>query len=384
MKFWKIANIDNNQFIPENDKMLLWKGFSDFDFWFYAKGFYKSANSILKNKSNNCSPHDDTLVFPVIHNIHMFLELSLKHFLFNLNNFHRLRQEDSPNLRGHDLKNLCNDVKILSKNLDKRLDECFSEIEIYINDFYYEFPNGNEISKYPWDNANNKERLIVNDLIFSVSYLQKSLKEIRELIKEFSYLVDSLKSEYETRTYTKNLSRKDIEKIAKKLPIKSKWGNLNFTKIKTDISKEYSLSNNEFSKCINVIEKHKEFSKYIGIESKLNYLTQKDIKNFLKIPIRNYLERENNPQDILARLKEGKINEFYKFLNSLDYDKIIELYALYELQKTNDYIEFLDSKICSLKESFPSEERVIEHFSSKSLSYVKDKIEEQTKKLGII
>lgn len=84
-----------------------------------------------------------------------------------------------------------------------------------------------------------------------------------------------------TNTFTKTLSRWQIEEIAKKLPPKSAWKN-GLSIIKQQIIDDYGLSSHEFSETLNIIKNHREFCVYIGMEIQFENFSDSSIENYIK------------------------------------------------------------------------------------------------------
>lgn len=78
----------------------------------------------------------------------------------------------------------------------------------------------------------------------------------------------SLVEEYQTGTYTKNLSRADLSDIAKKLPRLTAWCNdlEGCLEIKASIIDQYKISSTEFGRAKKLVESNYEFVSFIGIE----------------------------------------------------------------------------------------------------------------------
>lgn len=382
--FWKIADKSKPNDIESRDKLLLWSGFADFDYWFYARGFFEAAMVVLKKLNKNTTAADDKLVFPLMQNIHMFLELSLKHLLFNTQSIANNESITPKFYKGHDLKRLFQFLENSAEKIDIRLKKSTLEIKPYFESFYEKFPDANELFRYPWKSEFKREKFIKEELVFSVSHFQEVLIELAGVVENMSNQVLWLKDEYGTGTFTENISRAEIEKIAKKLPKREKWAD-QLKKVKSEVLIKYEISNSEFSKILNVIQDHKEFSKYIGIESTLTHLEKTDVLSFLKLPSDSQEVKERSSILKLKKAYETSLEKpdlFYDFLDSLEYEKSIQLYALYKAEIEGYYIESLEFLEESLRDAFSNKLTVNDHLASKSLTLVQEKIRKQSKKLG--
>ncbi|NJP03678.1 hypothetical protein HC823_00065, partial [Candidatus Gracilibacteria bacterium] len=315
----------------------------------------------------------------------MFIELSLKHILHNISLISKYKELNIIPIKeySHNSKDILATIKKLSQQIDKRLFIHCEDISSYILDFHKAIPDANNLLRYPWRTKEAKEKYIKNDMVFSVSYFRTALNELYKNIESFSQTVEHLQNEYETNTWTKNVSRFEIKKIAQKLPPIKQWQDDVFCSVKESILKEYEISNREFSKILNIIKDHKEFSIHIGINSELSFLNKKDVLNFLNLPVNDYLCNEflnisDNPlnDDSYENLGIFRKTRYIRkillgiFITSF-VGKIIELYVLYEVSTKNYYIESFGDLVKELRNTFPDKGSVSKHFSSKSLSLVK-------------
>ena len=99
----------------------------------------------------------------------------------------------------------------------------------------------------------------------SLSVLGDRLRKMFEHAEEFSLCLEYLQREYAQGTFTGKLHRADIEIIARKLPPYANWAE-ELKPIKKEICDLFSLSSNDFSKALEKIKCHREFSSLIGIE----------------------------------------------------------------------------------------------------------------------
>jgi hypothetical protein len=124
---------------------------------------------------------------------------------------------------------------------------------------------------------------------------------------------------YRTGTFTKELSRNQLEKISKMININDLD---TFDANKKKIIDEYNLSNNQFSKALDIIKSHREFSLNIGREIMFENIKESTIKDLsylinLGIKINNIAKLEKksvfSPDEYSEenkQLKENLENEF--------------------------------------------------------------------------
>ena len=391
--FWKIADKKTQVTVHYEDGMYLWSGFADSDYAFYAESFYDAANFIIQKKRHNLRPNDDKLVFPIMYSSQMFIELSLKHILYNIcliSKWGTLSTSEKSGfttfIKTHDLERILEIVTGVSEKIDPRLLAECRNVTPFISDFYSKFPNANEMLRYPWVDENTQQKFLEEkDMVFSLSHFGKALSDLNKLFNSFRHSVYKLQDEYDTNSYTKCLSRDAIHNIAKELPKFNEWTTESFVTTKSQILSKYDISGRNFSDALDIIKTHQEFSKHVGIDAKLEYLTKQDLNQLINLPVEPSPENKKlNMLELQAAFlkKMSEPDIFYDFLGNLSYNKLIELYALYQMAIHGNYIESLANISTSLKKSFPSQLDISDHFARKSFNLVKEKIEEQMKTLG--
>ncbi|MBF0186102.1 MAG: hypothetical protein HQM06_17170 [Magnetococcales bacterium] len=83
-------------------------------------------------------------------------------------------------------------------------------------------------------------------------------------IEDLHNLIVILKEEYATGTFTSKLSRNQLFEIAGRLPPRDAWSEHGFLGIREKIKRDFSLSSNDFTRALNVIQQHYELAKLIG------------------------------------------------------------------------------------------------------------------------
>lgn len=144
-------------------------------------------------------------------------------------------------------------------------------------------------------------------------------------MQNFCSVVDYLKLEYSTGSYTKKLSRNDLKKISSTLPTMSKWKDESFNDVRNSIKEQYKISYKELSEAINIIISHHEFS--------LNIIPE------------NYLFKTN--PDILKLYCNGEFSK--DALLKLSINDLILFRSLIEANETSsfhsEYINFIMENI---------------------------------------
>jgi hypothetical protein len=176
-------------------------------------------------------------------------------------------------LKIHDLSVLWNYIKELS-SIDNRIQSVIDSLNDYIVD-YYDVDLTGEVFRYPFD-INNKHHLddfwVINILKF-----KERFDAMTSIIEPFEIMLDYIRNEYQMHTFLPGYSRKDIENISKELPQKCDWGTDSFTAISTEIKTKYKIPSQKcYSKILDIIKGHREFSMNIGINIPVKELTLND------------------------------------------------------------------------------------------------------------
>lgn len=204
----------------------------------------------------------DTAIYPILFSARHFVELYLKQNIHTINYLKNIENIANKITKTHDIQKLWSLFKqIVEKTADDRVDYFIPLVEPYINDFAKIDLTG-ETFRYPYNDDYSQKHLTDYSVIGLHNFYEK-FNKLSEIFLEFTDVIDDLIDEYRVRTYTKHLSRKDIENIAKILPIHSRWSELSFDCIKQSIKDEYEIGSKELANVINIIKNHIEFKTYI-------------------------------------------------------------------------------------------------------------------------
>ncbi|WP_159991903.1 hypothetical protein [Pelistega ratti] len=204
---------------------------------------------------------NDTSIYPILFCARHFIELYIKQKIYAIN-FLKLKQDINEKLiKTHDIRKLWKMfVSISNETKDYRIEEFIDSLKPYIDEFGNIDPIG-ETFRYPYSQDNEKH--LLNFQCIGIYNFSKKFKDFSKICGGFTHFMDYLVDEYRVKTFTKVLSRSDIEKIAKKLPTNQEWKNFSFNNIKNEIKKEFNISSNELTKAINIIKGHIEFKQYL-------------------------------------------------------------------------------------------------------------------------
>ena len=256
----------------------------------YIDGFQSSTVILLESLIKDVDKEDfdgfmwclDTCVYPILFSARHFLELFLKQQILRISYLKNKNKNESDYeiklklLKTHDTHKLWKlflaEVKEVS---DSRLNEYLNKIHIFTLEFHNIDSTG-ETFRYPY-NQTNSLHLTKHSVIGLKRFYQQFLK-FSKLASELSYLTDYLLLEYRVGTYTKNLSRNDIEQIAFSLPKKDNWKSQNLKKHQLDAKNKYGIGCREFKEVLEIIKKNIEFNNIVSNEYTLNINEEKLIK----------------------------------------------------------------------------------------------------------
>ncbi|MCL6247759.1 hypothetical protein M5F00_07775 [Acinetobacter sp. ANC 4945] len=304
-----------------------WTGIST-----YLEGYQGATiamlESILKKEDivgSNCIFWTyDTAIYPILFSARHSLELFLKYQIDSINKLKKYNNPLKKELtKTHNIETLWNLlVEEINQLNDDRLLNILISFEKSIHEYNKIDPLG-ETFRYPYSNEGKKYLEEHSTINFKNIYENYIL--IADEMQNFCSVVDYLKLEYSTGSYTKNLSRNDLKKISSTLPTMSKWKDESFNDVRNSIKEQYKISYKELSEAINIIISHHEFS--------LNIIPE------------NYLFKTN--PDILKRYCNGEFSK--DALLKLSINDLILFRSLIEANETSsfhsEYINFIMENI---------------------------------------
>lgn len=248
----------------------------------YAEGFVAAANTLLDCviSDGGISLMVDTLVYPICFTMRHAIELFLKKNIEDLNSISIIRRSPLPNFNqaaSHDLGLIWNYLKTHATKTDERLIQHIEILDEYISDFAKIDATG-QVFRYPYDLDNGKHLISTGGI--NLYILKEKFKAIQELLKRLNETLLNILEEYEWKTFTNNLSRNQLRKIAKLLPNKTKWKRPFFEKVKIHLRKKYKLGSREFSKALNLIQQRHEMAECIGVQTPIPNLSIDALINF--------------------------------------------------------------------------------------------------------
>lgn len=254
----------------------------------YADGYAKATIILLEQLIKSRNTFDvDILVYPIVFCARHSLELYLKDAIMHLE---KIRTGNLENLKqvksNHDIGKIWKNFKESAVKTDRRYLPIIDKLEEYVADFA-EIDSTGQTFRYSNDTDNNLH--LQNTPLINLRIFAQRFETLSQILSDLDKLGRNLEEEYSLGTFTKNLSRYDLETIAKCLPDRDKWTSDEFSELKLSIRKEFHqlgtnkpLSSNELAKALNIIEKHRRFASEIGAELRLEYATTATFVTFLK------------------------------------------------------------------------------------------------------
>lgn len=205
--------------------------------------------------------NNDTSVYPILFTARHFIEIYIKQKINAINCLKVQEVVSGKPVGEHNIKSLWdNFIKIVEQTKDSRLTIYIEKIAPYIQDFNRIDPNG-ETFRYPY--SLEGEMYLKGIGVIGLFNFYNKFTELSKICEALTYEMDSLVGEYRVKTFTKSLSRKDIEGIAQELPIFEEWANPSFSHIKEALKAKLAIGSKELTEAINIIKKHMEFKRYI-------------------------------------------------------------------------------------------------------------------------
>jgi hypothetical protein len=232
----------------------------------YAEGFASAANTLLDSAiaDQGINLPVDTLVYPVCFTMRHAIELFLKKVTGDLAEIGTLRGAALPafnQVASHDLGLIWAYVKTNAPTTDERLVDHVKKLDEYITDVADMDATG-QVFRYPSDLDNKKHLTSIGIINFVV--LKRRFNQIQPLLEGLNRTMVDLVEEYRWGTFTTNLSRLQLRKIASELPARSRWGEPSFDQVRNDLKAKYKVSSGELSQAIKLIQRRHEMAACIG------------------------------------------------------------------------------------------------------------------------
>lgn len=300
---------------------------------------YNDAVNILMDSILYHNATIDTIIYPFLfccrHSLELSLKTILKNFVVIYNKQNKLKGTDKfvdsvrATLKEHDIDKLAS--KLLEfKEKNKEIQKTLNERE-YLFDFFKDYYFDIYADSFRYTFKKNLKDINLDEIrLVDVGVLYK---KFQILSQDLNYLINYysfwLNSQYYKGNYTKNLIRNDLEFIAKNIPPYEKWGTEEFVTAKKAILKKFDISSSEFSKALELIKNHSQFSAYINREIKFKNLNEETIISIAKF-IRDHKNEKYNIGNNENFFKENLIEEGVKFITTLPHEDVLILLTFCE------------------------------------------------------
>ena len=323
-----------------------------YDEWI-RDGFFKAVN-LIYTQIRQC--HDeDIYIYPMFYCARHSAELGLKIAIRNILEIYRLKKCAIPenankSYATHDITQLSDILKLLI-TVDNRLRAEYPSASIYLAD--YQDDELSDLFRYATSVDGSPNLASANISSIDVDILYQHCCAITDDYSAYIALSEQLIEEYRQGTHTKELSRKQIGDIAHILPPYSQWCDPVFDERKKQIIQEYHLpSNKSFTKAVNLIRNHWEFSAIVGKEIPVPYLNEDAILSYSScvkyISQKSLVDsttHDDNEDDISQRLKDiqSETRTLANLSASLTENQISALLTFKDIGKEGYYSEQFDS-----------------------------------------
>lgn len=247
----------------------------------YAQGFSASANVLLDELiKDNCQKYSvDSFIYPICFNMRHSVELRLKGCVSTLQALVAIKGESLQFdfESSHDLGNIWSFIKDKFPSFDDRFTKYITNLDTYIQDIAKIDPTG-QTFRYAKDNESKKHLTEIS--IINICILKSRFSALEKVLDELNYFNMFILEEYSLGTFTKSLSRAKIFAIASELPPRKIWGEDSFDIVKAGLIAKYSISSNELSKSIKLIERNYETARIISSPTSLKGINLKDLYVF--------------------------------------------------------------------------------------------------------
>lgn len=338
-------------------------------------GFKRTVEILIKSLKVSHEV-EDWLVYPIVYNARHSIELSLKIVIKMLWELERKKKisysdefiaERKKKLHTHNIEELYK-MACENKNIDRRVPAYFENIEDLIS-FYY-FDKEGDAFKYEL-NKDDQPHMIKNQIShISIELLETEFKAVMEKIDDLICFLESCVDEYSLGTFTKSLSRTDIEEISKELPVYEEWRKEKFKEVKDQIKQEYQLGSKELTDALNLIKKHRLFSNNIGCERMFGTITEDELKEYASL-VKYYYEKNESEENVVTEwynLGEVQKNaEILKnYLSRISIETLNTLFCFYKMGNSNLAVEKLEDTYKYIVDSAFDEIYIIEKLKQKN------------------
>jgi hypothetical protein len=308
----------------------------------YVEGYDIAVRRLCDAALNNEVPVD-AVIYPIAYSARHRIELSLKGQIKAISKVTGDSSVEASNVSGkHDLAALWSLFSHVSASFDRRYGSLVARVQEKVLDFATIDPNG-QTFRYPHDTSGAKH--LVKTRVISVRVLKEGYLELDDTLRTICSLTEQLVEEYALGTRTSSLSRRDIEDISLRLTTRDQWNLASFDSIRRNLMAEYKISSNEFSKALNLVQRHHAFAANIGLEVscidgdretfiELARLKSKqgELVDLRRLSVQQQMERlrAGLPQPVPSSEEQSIVAQLDELLGGLSDDRIAELVSVAE------------------------------------------------------
>jgi hypothetical protein len=191
-------------------------------------------------------------------------------------------------------------------HIDIRIKELFDEVLPLLSYYKDIDPNG-DVFRY-WSDKDGRPHFETKEIdIVKIDIISIQFKEITRLFGQIDWLMWYLTKEYSTGTFTKDLSRAQLEEISKLLPWPNEFAE-KIKEVKEKVKKKYNIGSNKFNTALEIIRGHREFSLYMGEEKVFSSLSDNTMKIFAECSL-----GQRNWKQSSSEISINELNLLYTF-----------------------------------------------------------------------
>lgn len=305
-------------------------------------GFRSTVKLIIYDIKNGNGTEDE-LIYPLVFSIRHCIELSIKIAVEYIRDIYSIKNQNFPildtDLHTHDIEELAGILRSLYST-DRRIKDLFELPLQYSKDYF--FDKKGDVFRYEKDTSGGESLKRLNISQISISILESKFDRMYYLYSYGLSVLASVTEEYSIGSYTRDLSRNDIEAISRQLPQYSEWSvGKGLDDCKERIREKYSVSNRQISEAITYIMNNPLFASNIGIHIRLGKITDKEVNEYANY-VKTFYSREKgiikswkNKEDGINSIRQ--VQEDYK--RKIEATKNISMEAMRTLAAFGDMLE---------------------------------------------
>jgi hypothetical protein len=302
----------------------------------------------------------DTLAMPILYNARHGIELSLK---FAINELHQIGMVTTRHVPNHDIRSHWQYL-IDAAVGDKDLRGLITDLGPYVLSLARIDDDGQEL-RYA-TNRDGKKSLEQYPLV-NLLHIRNSLQTLKAMLTKVQYRILELSAERGTGTFTKECSRRDLERIAGMLGEHASWKDESFDEKKASIRSQFGLTSNTFSNAVTKIRSSHPLAALVGLEMPLKYLSDDKAIFALQQWALVYPPVTLNPNDLGIDFWDRDWEEMKKhnaitsnlvetITSNLSCEELADLEVLFYIGRDGvfgeDYGSMLNSKVAELKSEY--------------------------------